>query len=130
MAKRLFSFPYTAENEAEVIRKTLTENNIAFYQTPGSRWGFSNPAIWITIDNELPRAKELFTEAQKHYAQQARENYQQDTGYNPNAPFKERTLFSLKYMLFNKKSIPLIFFLGLIIYFYYHFFSGLFETVP
>lgn len=128
MAKRLFSYPFSAENEAEAIRNILAQNNIQFYETPGSRWGFSNPSIWITLNDDFPRAKELFTETQKHYAQQARKNYQQDTGYDPEAPFKDRTIFSLKYMLFNRKTIPLIFFLALIIYIHYKFFAGLLVT--
>ena len=67
----------------------MDENNIDCYDVPGTSFGLTKPSLWIRHDEDYPRAKQLFHEHEKAYAEHARERYQQETGYNPNAEGKD-----------------------------------------
>ena len=102
MSKRLFSFPMDAQEEANGIKIILDEHHIEFYESPGSRWGFSNAAVWIKNSQDFPKAQQLFQQYQQEYAQKARQDYQHATGYNPHAPLLERIKFAATRLLHNK----------------------------
>ena len=108
MSKRLFSYPADAENEAEGVKKLLQQHNIEFYESPGSRWGFSNASLWIKNNEDFTKAKALFDQYQQEYAHQARLKYQQETGYQPNAPFSHRFVWALKRLLGNVRLVLLL----------------------
>ena len=95
MSKRLFSYPPEAEAEADGVKKTLEDNGIEFYETPASRWGFSQPAIWIRHDSDFSSAKALFDAFQQEFAKSARQRYQEETGYDPSAPMWQRFTWAL-----------------------------------
>lgn len=124
MAKRLFSYPPTDELEAQCVGKLLDQRGIAYYQTPGSRWGFSNAAIWIKHDEDYPIAKKLFEQHQIEFAGNARKQYQAETGYDPQASFTEKLRFSANHLLKRKLAL-LIVLLGfsLVVLYFYLFFS-------
>lgn len=127
MAKRLFSYSEDNLRQAEEISEILEKNNIEYYETPASRWGFSRSGIWIKNNEDFDRAKELFEQHVQDFAQRAREAYQQETGYNPNAPLNERLQFYIRFIRERKSVIPVVVVgLGLIGLVYYFFFTTLF----
>lgn len=127
MSKRLFSYPADAENEAEGVRKLLKQHDIDFYESPGSRWGFSHASIWIKNSEDFTDAKSLFDNYQQEYAQQARLKYQQETGYQPDAPLPQRFIWALNRLLGNTKLIILLLIGFGLIYVYLKAFWSLFS---
>jgi hypothetical protein len=120
MAKRIFSYPWSAEEEADSIRNLLLSHKIDFFETPASRWGFTHAAIWLKNDDELDKARAILQQHHLQYAEKARQQYQLETGYNPDAPFIKRAAFTIRYN-FKRKSILFLVLFGfalLIIYFY------------
>ena len=126
MAKRLYSFPPDAEHQAEEIRAMLEQNNIEFYETPPSRWGFSNASIWIKNNDDFPVAKSLFEQEIIEYAAKARERFEQETGYNPNANAAQRLSFNLRYLVSKRAAIPLVVFGLFLVGLYFYLFFKLF----
>ena len=124
MAKRLFSCSSSNIEEIDYFYKVMEENNIECYDVPGSAFGLSKPSLWIRNDEDFPKAKSLFKEHEHTYAALAREKYQQETGYNPDATGKEKWNFFLKNLYEKRALLPFII-LGFI--FLYWYFSEFFE---
>jgi len=127
MAKRLFSYPTDDNKEAEFVGERLTENSIEYYSTPGSHLGFTKPALWIKHNDDFARAKAIFHECQPLYAKMAREQYQAETGYNPQAPFKEQLVFHLHFLYRKRKILPFIIIGFGVMYLYFSMFMGMFS---
>jgi len=108
MTKKLLAYTKEHEEEADSLRIVLETNNIEYYETPESRWGFSLAAIWLANDEDLNRANILLKQHEEHFSQQARERYQAETGYNPNAPREERWRFYFYYLYKKRKLIPVV----------------------
>ena len=126
MAKRLFSFAMTDEDEPDYFAKLMQENNIEFYIVPGSVFGFTKPSFWITHDDDFDRAKMLFKQHEEAFAQLAREKYQMQTGYNPNAQGKEKYQYLIQHFKRNYKAlIAVIIGFALIIWYFSLFFGAL-----
>lgn len=126
MAKRLLSYSEDNIRQAEEVAELLEQNEIEYYETPSSRWGFSKASIWIRNDTDFEQAKVLFEQNIKDFAERARRAYQEETGYNPDAPLEEKTRFYLNFLKQRKAAIPVVILgIGLIALFYYFFF-GLF----
>ncbi|MDH5545835.1 MAG: DUF6164 family protein [Gammaproteobacteria bacterium] len=108
MPRRLFS--YAAENlrQAEEVSAILDKHHIEFYETPANHWGFTKAAIWIKDDQDFEKAKSLFEEHVEDYAQRARRAYQEQTGYNPDAPLAERIRFNLTFIYQRKNILPVV----------------------
>jgi hypothetical protein len=120
MTKRVFSYPWTAEEEADSIRSLLQSHNIEFFETPPSRWGFTHAAIWLKNDEDLDNARALLHQHSLQFAEQGRQQYQLETGYDPAASFLQRAVFTVKYN-FRRKSLLLLVAFGfalLTVYFY------------
>ncbi|MDH5302102.1 MAG: DUF6164 family protein [Gammaproteobacteria bacterium] len=115
MAKRLYSFPQTPEaiDELASVCAVLDEHHIRYYETPGSTWGFSRASLWIEDDSDADRARQLFAQHAQEYALRARERYQQETGYNPNASTGEKLRFHLHHL--NKRKLMILPLLGVLI---------------
>lgn len=128
MSKRLFSYPQDAEKEAQGVKKLLEQHRIDYYESPGSRWGFSNPAIWIKNDDDIDEAKRIFDQFQQEYAQQARESYRRETGYDPNAPFLQRFTFAFTRLLSNFKLMLLLIIAIALLYIYLNAFFSIFSA--
>lgn len=127
MSKRLFAYPDSAQDEAESVRELLRTKQMEFYETPASRWGFSNAAIWLKNDDDFEKAQELMRQHQEDYAEKARKKYHQETGYNANAPFWEKTVFTFKHLLLRRKRGLLLVIVGFILlYYYFYLFFSLF----
>lgn len=126
MSKRLFSYPNEANDEADGVKKLLEENHIPYFESPGNRWGFSKAAIWIKNREDFATAKNLFEHYQLDYAQKAREKYQLETGYQPDAPLSHRIGFALGRLLANKKLLLLLAVGFGLVYLYFQLFFSLF----
>jgi hypothetical protein len=75
MAKLLFKLRFVPEDEAEDIRKLLSENKIDYYETSAGIFGISMPALWLSDDSQLTKARKLIDEYQQHRHKNAREEY-------------------------------------------------------
>jgi len=126
MAKRLFSCPISEQEELDYYSKIMEENEIEFYITPGSSFGFSKSGFWIKDNEMFAKAKAIFEEHQVIYAQQARERYQQETGYNPGATGKEKFDFFLKNLYRKRFLLPWIFLGFVVLYWYFSAFLEIF----
>jgi len=124
MAKRIFSYPWYAEEEAEGIREILRAHHIEFFETPASRWGFTHAAIWLKNAEGLDKTRTLLQQHHLEFAQKARQQYQLETGYNPDASLFKRAAFTIKYNLKRKNILLLVIFgFALVILYFYSFFA-------
>ena len=124
MSKRLLSYTEDNIRQAEEVAELLEQNNIEYYETPSSRWGFSKASIWVKNNDDFDKAKTLFEQNIKDFAQRARQAYQEETGYNPDAPLEEKTRFYFNFLKQRTSAIPVVILgIGLIVVFYYFFFS-------
>ncbi len=126
MSKRLFAYTPAELDEAEHVRRLLDEHHIDYYETPASPWGFSKAAIWLHNDDDLARAKTLLRQYENEYARQARQRYQAETGYDPQARFPHNLLFLLGYWYRKRHLLPWVVLGFILIYLYFHTFFGLF----
>lgn len=130
MAEKLFSYHIDNEEEAEAVRQLLDEHGIEHYSTPGSRWGFSQAAIWLQDPAQLESARQLVSDFQQDYARQARQHYQQQTGYRPDAPLGQRIVFLLRFWAQRPAAVTVaVAGLVLLFFVFYEFFS-LLQTTP
>ncbi len=126
MSKRLFPFSNDNHQEAEFVGEHLQQHGIEYYTTPGSLFTFSRPAIWVKNEDDFVEAKRILLENQPRYAKMARERYQAETGYNPNAPLKQRIYFNLRFLYQKRKRLPFVI-LGLALVYWY--FSMFFQIL-
>jgi hypothetical protein len=124
MAKRVFSYPWSAEEEAESIRNLLQSHHIDYFETPANRWGFTHAAIWLKHDEDLDNARALLQQHSVEFAEKARRQFQLETGYDPDASLLQRAIFAFKYNLKRKSLLLLVAFgFGLLIFYFYSFFA-------
>jgi hypothetical protein len=127
MTKRIFSYPAYAEPEADSIRQLLTTHHIEFFETPASRWGFTHAAIWIKHDQDTDIAKRLLEQHYLEFAEQARRQFQIETGYSPDAPWTAKIIFSIKHILKRKIALLVLAAGFLLLYVYISMFFSLFR---
>jgi hypothetical protein len=65
-------------DEAEDVRQLLMAHGVEFYETPGSNWGVSMPAIWLYEEDDLEKIQPFFDEYQEQRAISQRALYQQN----------------------------------------------------
>ena len=127
MAIRIFSYPWSAEEEADGIRSLLQSHHIDYFETPASRWGFTNAAIWLKNDTDLDEARSLLQQHHLAFAENARRQYQLETGYDPNASFLKKTAFTIKYSFRRKSVLVLVAFGFVLLFLYFYSFFALFR---
>jgi len=105
MSKQIFRLRNVPDDEAEEIRRLLSEHDIEFYETPGGNWGISMPALWLNDDNEhkAEEAKALIDQYQKERVVRIRREYeelkQQGRHRRLRDVFRERPLELIFYLL-------------------------------
>lgn len=72
MAKLLLNLRGVPDDEADEIRALLEERDIAFYETPPSRWGISAGGIWIRRQKDVAAAEGLMARYQAARLDKAR----------------------------------------------------------
>ncbi len=128
MAKRLFSCSASDLEEIDYFSKIMEENNIECYDVPGSAFGLSKPSLWIKNEEDFEKAKILFKAHEEKYAALARQRYQEETGYNPNASNKEKWDFFLKNLYEKRALLPFIILGFVFLYWYFSKFFTMFDS--
>ena len=77
MAVQIFILRGVPEDEAEEVRKLLTDHGIDYYETPAGNWGISMPALWLNNEHQLERAKSLIDDYQEKRLIRVRTEYEQ-----------------------------------------------------
>ena len=72
MSKLLMNLRNVPDDELEDVRALLDQHRIAFYETRPSRWGISHGGIWITHNDDHPRARALMDDYQARRRDRAR----------------------------------------------------------
>jgi hypothetical protein len=112
MAKLIFKLKSVSYDEADDIKSLLTENEIAFYESPAGNWGISMHALWLNDEAQYTQAKKIIDEYQVKRSQQLRLETQQKIDQGEYETFIQR--------LFNK---PVQFFIPLAIIIFILYFS-------
>jgi hypothetical protein len=112
MAKLIFKLKSVSYDEADDIKNLLTENEIAFYESPAGNWGISMHALWLNDEAQYTQAKKIIDEYQVKRSQQLRLETQQKIDQGEYETFIQR--------LFNK---PVQFFIPLAIIVFILYFS-------
>jgi len=76
MAILVFRLNDVPDEEADAVRGLLNDNHINYYETSAGKWGFSVAGIWLTDNEDKPRARELIDAYQLEHASQSRQAYQ------------------------------------------------------
>ncbi len=76
MTVQLFRLRGAPADEVDDIRELLTANGIEHYETPGGNWGISMPAIWLTDEGQLEKARSLIDRYQEQRLARARSEYE------------------------------------------------------
>lgn len=111
MPVRLFSLRNVPDDEADEIRKLLTDNDIEFYETAAGNWNISTPGIWLHEKEQLQEAKAVIDAYQEERAAQQRKIYAQQK-----CEGNQRTFWAIL-MDDPLKVIAYIGIIGLILYF-------------
>ena len=77
MAKLLLNLRMVPEDEADDVRGFLDAHGIAFHETRPSRWGVSHGGIWVSGDDDYPRARQLMDDYQAGRQARARAEHAQ-----------------------------------------------------
>ena len=112
MAKLIFKLKSVSYDEADDIKNLLTENKIAFYESPAGNWEISMHALWLNDEAQYTQAKKLIDEYQVKRSQHIRLETQQKIDQGEYETFIQR--------LFNK---PIQFFIPLAIIIFILYFS-------
>ena len=72
VSKLIFKLNGVSDEEANGVRTALTNSEIDCYETPGSRWGWSMPAIWVKRDEDYATAREIIEDFQASYVREVR----------------------------------------------------------
>jgi len=112
MAKLIFKLKSVSYDEADDIKNLLTENKIAFYESPAGNWEISMHALWLNDEAQYTQAKQLIDEYQVKRSQHIRLETQQKIDQGEYETFIQR--------LFNK---PIQFFITLAIIIFILYFS-------
>jgi len=75
VARLLLNLRGVPDDEADEIRALLKSREIAFFETPPSRWGISAGGIWIRDRDDVARAERLIAEYQTERMTKARAEY-------------------------------------------------------
>jgi hypothetical protein len=112
MAKLIFKLKSVSYDEADDIKYLLTENKIAFYESPAGNWEISMHALWLNDEAQYTEAKQLIDEYQVKRGQHVRQETQEKIDQGEYETFIQR--------LFSK---PIQFFIPLAIIIFILYFS-------
>lgn len=87
MSTLVFKLRNVPNDEADDIRKLLSENGIEYYETSAGNWGISMPAIWINNEQQLGQAKQLIDQYERERPVQIQEQYRQQEREGTNRTF-------------------------------------------
>ena len=65
MSTLVFRLRNVPDDEADEVRARLDEARIAWYETTAGNWGIAMPALWVSEDEDAPRARALIDTYQR-----------------------------------------------------------------
>jgi len=110
MAKLLFKLKSVFDDEADDIKKLLSDNQIDFYESPAGNWGISMHALWLKDESQFARARELIDGYQKERTQRVQEEVRQQ---------RENGEFETVFQRIINRSIQSLIYLAFIIFLLY-----------
>lgn len=76
MPHHLMNLRHVPDDEADEIRDLFDANNVAYYETPPSRWGISMGGFWVHDGDEAERARALLDDYQRQRFDRHRREYE------------------------------------------------------
>ena len=67
---------HVPDDEANAVRELLDDARLDWYEIAPNRWGISPGAIWISVNEDYPAAKELLDQFQAKRQREARAEYE------------------------------------------------------
>jgi len=77
MPHHLMNLRHVPDDEADEIRALFDAHEVAYYETPPSRWGISMGGFWAHDDDEAARARALLDEYQRQRYETQRRTYEE-----------------------------------------------------
>ena len=90
MPTLVFRLRNVPEDEADDVRALMDENEFDWYETSAGNWGIAMPGIWISKDEELPKARQAIHNYQQERQAVMRKNYQEDLDSGNAVSFAQR----------------------------------------
>lgn len=90
MAKLIFRLNAVADDEADEVKKLLTEHDIEFYESPAGNWNISVHALWINDESQYASAKRLIDDYEIARSQRVRRERQQQIDRGELETFAQR----------------------------------------
>ncbi|KMQ72915.1 DUF6164 family protein [Marinobacter subterrani] len=78
MPHHLMNLRHVPDDEADEIRALLEAHEVAYYETPPSRWGISMGGFWVHDDDEAERARVLLEAYHRERQETQRRTYQEN----------------------------------------------------
>lgn len=91
-AARIFSLKGVPDDEAEDVRRLLTEHGIVHYETPVGMWGLTGGAIWTKDAAQAGKARALIDSYQQARAKSMRAAYAQLKAQGETPTFVDRLM--------------------------------------
>jgi len=110
MARLIFKLKSVSYDEADDIKKLLSENKIDFYESPAGNWEISLHALWLNDEAQYIQAKQLIDEYQLKRSQRIRLETQQKIDKGEYETFFQRL---------SKRPVQIIFYLAIILFILY-----------
>jgi hypothetical protein len=117
MAKLIYKLNSVPDDEADDIKSLLSDNKIAFYETPPGNWGVSLHALWLNDEDQYIEAKQLIDEYQLKRVQRATLETSQETEQGEvetliqrllNRPFQFISLLAIVFLVLYLSIIPFL----------------------
>lgn len=104
MPSLLFRLRNVPDDEAEAVRRILSEHAFDYYETTAGSWGISTPAIWLKDGQDEARARALIADYQQQRLLEQRSQYEKlrDQGLHRTFAdiFRENPVRVLLYLAF------------------------------
>ncbi|MFK8076697.1 MAG: DUF6164 family protein [Granulosicoccus sp.] len=75
MPTLVFRLRNVPEDEADDVRTLMDESELDWYETSAGNWGIAMPAIWVTNDEDSPKARDLINNYQTNRQAERRSDY-------------------------------------------------------
>ncbi|NND90892.1 MAG: hypothetical protein HKN42_08495 [Granulosicoccus sp.] len=76
MSALVFRLRNVPEDEADDVRALLDEQGIHWYETTAGNWSIAMPGLWVSNEDDLPKARALIDAYQRERSLNKRREYQ------------------------------------------------------
>lgn len=92
MSALIFRLRHVPNDEAEAIRKLLSDHAIDWYETSAGNWGIAMPGLWVSNDEQIDEASALIEAYQQEYAASQRQLHEQQRESGHSTTLRQRIL--------------------------------------